>query len=189
MNVNNHIKDGILLQNISSNVGVVIYDSQNRDYTEIEGSIKDKMNIAVQSSLNNPISLVREDGTPVKIKNYLSKVVKTNAGRDIVVIKPSADSEIHLDRNLPLYSAQSNVSGNNRDAIYDTSKITRENFNISVDSVATSNIGRTTTIHDHENDIKLRRMTNFGTFENASSMPVIDTHQIPILKPSRKIKN
>ena len=185
IDIENYIKNNPQLKNISSNVGIVIYDPNNKNYTEVQGSIKDKLNITVQSSLNNPIDLIKENGTHIKLKDYLWKVVRTNAGRDIVVIQPSADSEIQLERNMPLYSASSNVFGYTKDAIYDTNVITKESQNTTVTAPMTLGYGRQETIHDYPNNINLRRMANFGSFENSSSMPVIEEHPIPYIPKLR----
>lgn len=101
IDINNYIKDNIILENISPNFRIMVYDSNNKNYSEVFSSIKDKLNIAVQSSLNNPINLSRSDGTQIKIKDYRWQIVTSAVGRDNLVLLPkmlqiSNLKEIHL---------------------------------------------------------------------------------------------
>jgi hypothetical protein len=179
IDMENYIKNNPILKNISPNVGVVIYDNNNQNYIEVEGSIKDKINIAVQSSLGRPIDLTQKNGIKYKLKDYLWKIVKTNVGSDMIVIKPSINSDLNLDRNLPVYSYSSNVSGHTKNTIYNTDVITKNNENISVSSPITVRDGRAEVTKNYPTEMYLRRPSNFGPFEDRVSKPVMESHPIP----------
>jgi hypothetical protein len=106
--------ENLKVQNVSANPNLKIYIQTGNDLTEIQGSIKDKLNIAVQSRLGKPITINREDGTPIKIKEYISKVVQTNVnagGGDAIILRVgNNENNIHLQRNMPIYAASSSIS-------------------------------------------------------------------------------
>ena len=83
IDINNYIKDNIILENISPNFSISVYNPSTQNYSEVFASTKDKLNIAVQSSMNNPISLTREDGTQIKIKDYRYQIVHSAVGGEI----------------------------------------------------------------------------------------------------------
>jgi hypothetical protein len=107
-------QNNLKVQNVSANPNLKIYIQNGNDLTEVQGSVKDKLNIAVQSRLGKPITINREDGTPIKIKDYISKVVQTNvnsSGGDSIILRVGNNEEnIHLERNMPLYAANSSIS-------------------------------------------------------------------------------
>jgi hypothetical protein len=106
--------DNLKVQNVSSNPNLKVYIQTGNDLTEIQGSIKDKLNIAVQTRLGKPITINREDGTAIKIKDYISKVVQTNvnsSGGDAIILRlNNNENNIKLDRNMPLYAANTSIS-------------------------------------------------------------------------------
>lgn len=103
------VRKDTLLKNIRPNFQVIVYDPSNHVSTEVQAGIKQKNYIAVQASLGQPISLNRDDGTPIKLANYTWTTVNTNLGSDQLVL--SIDQpEIHLERNLPLYAASSGLT-------------------------------------------------------------------------------
>ena len=107
-------QNNLKVQNVSANPNLKVYIQTGNDLTEVQGSVKDKLNIAVQSRLGKPITINREDGTPIKIKDYISKVVQTNVnsgGGDSIILRVGNNEEnIQLDRNMPLYAASSSIS-------------------------------------------------------------------------------
>jgi hypothetical protein len=106
--------DNLKVQNVSANPNLKVYIQTGNDLTEVQGSVKDKLNIAVQTRLGKPITINREDGTPIKIRDYISKVVQTNVnagGGDAIILRVGNNEEnIQLDRNMPLYAASSSIS-------------------------------------------------------------------------------
>jgi hypothetical protein len=102
------------VENVTSNPNLKVYIQQGNDLTEVQGSVKDKMNIAVQSRLGKPITINREDGTPIRIKDYISKVVQTNnsaGGGDSIILRVGNNEDnIHLERNMPLHTASSSIT-------------------------------------------------------------------------------
>jgi hypothetical protein len=102
------------VENVTANPNLKVYIQQGNDLTEVQGSVKDKMNIAVQSRLGKPITINREDGTPIRIKDYISKVVQTNnsaGGGDSIILRVGNNEDnIHLERNMPLHTASSSIT-------------------------------------------------------------------------------
>lgn len=207
-----YIKDNIILQNISPNFSILLYNPQTMSYNEVLGTTKDRLNIAVQSSLNRPIYLTREDGTPVKIKDYQWKIVQSAVGGDNLVLQildsdvkikdvdyrwktvQSAvgksglvvnldGKEMELERNVPLYSAQSTVTGMKREErFHENDPNTRERMNISASSSSSLGYGRKDAIHDKDRNIQLRGMGSVGSsMQNFGSVPTVNMHSIPQL--------
>lgn len=120
-------QNNLKVQNISANPNLKIYIQNGNDLTEVQGSVKDKLNIAVQSRLGKPITINREDGTPIKIKDYISKVVQTNmnsSGGDSLILRVGNNEEnIKLDRNMPVYAASTNITPNFKKQYDNTGKI------------------------------------------------------------------
>jgi len=183
IDINNYIKDNIILENISPNFSIMVYDSNNKNYSEVFSSIKDKINIAVQSSLNQPISLTRSDGTPIKIKDYRWQIVNSAVGRDNLVLLPRNAPDLQLERNMPLYAAGSNISGYTKDErFHNVDPLVRESFITSAGSGVSMRYGRQETIHDHEQTRELRGMGSVGSsMENFGSIPTTLNHEIPTL--------
>ena len=210
IDITNYIKDNIILKNISPNFRILMYDTNNKNYSEVFSSIKDKINIAVQSSLNNPIDVSRSDGHVVKLKDYRWKVVHSAVGGDNLVIIPNNTPELELERNMPLYSAGTNVSGytNNKrldtndpltdnkiqtsagtnisgytkiERIHTSDPITDIKIQTSVGSGVSMNYGRRDAIHDKERLINLRGMGSVGGISNMGNIPMERNHDIPTL--------
>lgn len=170
----NYIKDNIILKNITPNFSIQIYNPDTNKAVDVNANLKDKLNIAVQSSMGNPISLVREDGQNIKLKDYLYKIVKTNVGMDkLVLVVPSFEYE--LDRNIPLYAVSTNTSGyTTNDRMETLDPITGEKVMTSANSALSSKYGRTEAIHDNEHNIQLKGMGNTGyQIDNIGSVPFI----------------
>jgi len=90
--ISEYIANNPILTNIGSNASIVIYDKITKTYSEVEGSIKDKINVTVISSLNKPIGLIKE-GKLVQLKNYLIKIVMTNPIKPVLIIIPQTTFE------------------------------------------------------------------------------------------------
>ena len=107
-------QNNLKVENITSAPSLKVYIQNGNDLTEVQGSIKDKMNIAVQSRLGKPITINREDGTPIKIKDYISKTVQTNAssgGGDAIILRVGNNEDnIKLERNMPLHTVSTSIS-------------------------------------------------------------------------------
>ncbi len=180
---NNYIKDNVILKDIKPNFSVLLYDPGNKNYSEVFGSIKDKINIAVQSSLNRPIDLTREDGTPIKLKDYRWKVVYSAVSNDKLVLQPINSPDFELERNLPLYAAGTNISGNTKEErIHLSDPIMDNKIKTSVGSSVSMNYGKKESIYNDERNIKLRGLGSIGGFrENFGTIPTTDLHNIPTL--------
>lgn len=183
IDINNYIKDNIILENISPNFSILIYNPSTQNYSEVFGSTRDRLNIAVQSSLNKPIDLTRDDGTQIKIKDYRWQIVTSAVGRDNLVLQLQNTPDIELERNTPLYAMGSNVSGNTKVERFHTLDPLMENkIKTSATSSASMNYGRKDAIHDKERNIQLRGMGSLGSsMENFGNIPTVQSHNIPTL--------
>ena len=182
IDINNYIKDNIILENISPNFRIMVYDSNNKNYSEVFSSIKEKLNIAVNSSLNNPISLSRSDGTQIKLKDYKWKVVHSAVGRDNLVLLPLNAPDLQLERNTPLYAVGSNISGHTKQERFHTiGPLVGNQVNTSAGSAVSMNYGRQDAIHDVERNVNLRGMGSVGGISNMGNIPIYQSHDIPTL--------
>lgn len=175
IDINNFIKDNIILKNISPNFSIQIYNPDTQTSVNVNSSVKDRMNIAVQSSLGNPISLMTENGKNIKLKDYQYKIVNTNVGMDkLILVVPSYEYE--LERNVPLYSLGSNISGYTSNDRYEENPITTEKVKTSANTSMSSGYGRTEAIHDTEHNMNLKGMGATGfSFNNSGSIPSVTT--------------
>lgn len=180
---NNYIKDNIILQNISPNFSIMVHNPSTNNYSEVFASTRDRLNIAVQSSLNRPISLTREDGTQIKVKDYRWQIVQSAVGGDNLVIHLQNTPDIELERNMPLYAMGTNVSGNSKvERLHTLDPVMESKLKTSATSGVSMNYGRKDAIHDIERNVKLRGMGSVGyAMENFGSVPSTLAHQIPTL--------
>lgn len=182
IDVNNYIKDNVILQNISPNFSILLYNPDTRNYSEVFASTREKLNIAVQSSLNRPIDLTRDDGTQIKVKDYRWKVVNSNANKDILVLQVK-NPDIELSRNTPLYAVGSNVSGNTKvERFHTVDPITENKVKTSASSSISMKYGRNDPLYNTENNVNLRGMGSLkSSLENFGSVPTISKRSIPTL--------
>lgn len=182
IDINNYIKDNIILKNISPNFRIMVFDSNNKNYSEVFSSIKEKLNIAVQSSLNNPISLARTDGTQIKIKDYRWQIVTSAVGRDNLVLLPQNAPDLQLERNTPLYAVGTNTSGYTKQERFHTvDPLMGSQVHASAGSGVSMRYGRQEAIHDVERNMNLRGMGSVGGHSNMGVMPIQQNHDIPTL--------
>jgi hypothetical protein len=186
IDTNNYIKDNIILENISPNFSISVYNPATQNYSEVLGSTKERMNIAVQSSLNRPISLKRNDGTDIRIKDYKWQIVTSAVGGDNLVLQLRDSPDIELERNMPLYSIGSNISGHSKSERFHTKDpITNKTRTTSASAATSMKYGRKETIHDKEQNIELRGMGSVGSFvDNFGTVPTVQNHNLPKLKDS-----
>ena len=187
IDVNNFIKDNIILQNISPNFSILLYDPGTRNYSEVFASTKDRLNIAVQSSLNRPIDLTRDDGTPIKIKEYRWNIVNSAVGGNNLVLTVQNAPNLHLERNTPLYAMGTNISGNTKhERFHNNDPILANKPNTEANTSVSMNYGRDETSREKNYNINLRGMGSIGsTLEHFGSVPTIQNHQIPLLKNNK----
>jgi hypothetical protein len=102
---NEQMKD-ILLKNMTTNVSIVIQQPSGHEQS-IQGTIHDKINIVVHSAKGQPINVSRENGEPIRLKEYTWKFVKSASGADKFIIQID-HAELELERKAELYSMSSN---------------------------------------------------------------------------------
>lgn len=186
----NYIKDNPILENIGSNFRIMVYDSSNKNYSEVFSSIKDRLNIAVTASLNNPITLTQKNAeNPIRLKNYRWKIVNSNVGAPNLVLIPTDSENLKLERNVPLYAAGTNVSGNTKvERFHSSDPIMREQINTSANSSISMKTGRRETIHDNDQTVRLRGMGSIGHLtRNTGYIPTVQNHDIPNLDDNKNM--
>lgn len=179
-----NIKDNLIIQNVSPNFSIAIYDPMNKNYSEVHGTQRERLNIAVQSANYMPIDLTRSDGTQVKVKDYRWQIVKSAKGRDSLVLNINNNNqELVLDRNLPLYAVGTSTSGYTAENRYSMDPIMNQQLHIPATSAVSLSYGRNSTIHDYEPEINLRRRANYGSFENSGTMRIDDNDRSTEMQP------
>lgn len=175
------VREAVLLQNIRPNFQIVVYDPNNHNATEVTANIKEKNNIAIRASLGLPISLDRPDGMKVKLKDYTWTAVQTNVGLDQVILTLE-DPEIQLERNVPLYAAET-VAVAPMDTIERVNQEYQLNGKISAHADTNFNL---TAGYDQAELRRLQGMTKlaerlpFSSFENPpNSIPTFSANQMP----------
>jgi hypothetical protein len=156
------LKD-ILLKNMSTAVHIVIQKQGSNDEYQIQGTIKDKIDIIVESAKGNPIAIQQENGEPIKLKDYTWKFVKTAHGADKFILI-SDQPTLELERKLDLYQVSSSqqgamVHGDNDDIrlrrqVRHTSASTnvgiQENINRVDESAIVNRVEKETHYHSHQ---------------------------------------
>jgi hypothetical protein len=170
-NVVTALKDALRIENVTPNFSIMVYNPATNNYSEIEGSIKDKQNIAVQSGLSQAISLEREDGTPIKIRDYQAKVVKSAvSGMTQLVLTLTNEDDIHLDRNLPLHAIGSGYVSYKKDVFSDMQPIMADRVKTSANGTLKISTGIEDTSRVYNYDVGLTRQGNYGSFENQGTV-------------------
>lgn len=103
------VRKDVLFQNIRPNFNIVIYDPSNHVSTDVSANVRQKNYIAIQAALGQPITLERQDGTAIKLKDYTWTGVNTNLGVDQLILSIE-DPQIELERNLPLYATATGLA-------------------------------------------------------------------------------
>jgi hypothetical protein len=177
----------VLLKNMNSNVSIVIQTGGGHDGQNINASIEDKINLVIQSALGQPISLQRDDGQPVKVKEYTWKFVKSATGSDTFVIQADMP-EVTLDRKAELYAAQANISQNIHVPIMSTVDLKGERINTS----AQTNLKVSENAVNRERvdpELMVRRAekeTNYTDWTIQSVRPTLDRVDISNLRSDKK---
>ena len=99
----------ILLKNMTSTVSIVIQKGGTSDEYQINGNINDKIGIVVHSTKGTPLVFHRDNGEPIRLKEYTWKFVKSASGADKFVIQVP-HNELELERKTELYTVSSNPS-------------------------------------------------------------------------------
>lgn len=114
----------ILLKNMSSTVSIVIQSGSSTDEYQINGSIQDKIGIVVNSSKGTPLVFHKDNGEPIRLKEYTWKFIKSASGSDRFVIQ--VPQELELERKSELYSISANPSQSSSLSVNDDVNLRRE---------------------------------------------------------------
>ena len=161
------IRDRLNLGDVHGNISIYVYNPTTQNYSEVLGSVKDKLNIAVQSNLHKPIMLNREDGIEIRVKDYTTKVVQTNAGGQGLAIVLRDTDDINLGRNMPLHAVGSGYTSYKSDAPVDSTPIMADKVKTKANSNVNITVGAEDQNRLYDYSINLRRQGNFGSFDNS----------------------
>lgn len=146
---------------------VVIFDPKSNTSIDVSSTIKEKQYVAVSAAAGLPIIFNTSDGKEIKLKDYTYSVVQPNIGNTQLVIQVD-QPEVHLERNMPLFAAQTNLimPGFNHD-IDRTQMETFELTNKAPMTSANSNINFNTGYDDFgsrmkQENVKLDKLSVFG---------------------------
>ena len=177
----------ILLKNMNSSVHIVIQQHNNDEYS-IQGNVKDKIGIIVDSAKGLPIRLNQENGNPIKLKDYTWKFVKSATGDKFIIY--TEDPELKLERKGELYSVSSNPNKHIHQTNDDDTQLKREVRNITV----LSNLGSHQDLDRIDESVSISRIekpsfyTNFQVEMNKPSL-IREDHVIMNQLQSNKKKH
>lgn len=180
----------VLLKNMKSSVHIVIQTAGGHDEYAITGSIQDKIGIVVASAKGQPVSLERENGEPIRLKDYTWKFVKSATGADTFVLQADMP-DLELDRKAPLYVAQSSVSRNIHVPIMGNVDLKAERIN----TAATTNVGIRENIHNSDrvsSEISVRKAEKETTYTDwmiQTIQPTMDRGEAPAIRVGNKHRN
>lgn len=86
---------------------IVLVDPKLNTSIDINSTVKDKKYIAMQAALGKPLIFNTSDGKEIKLKDYTYSILRTNGSNQQMVIQVN-QPDVQLERNMPLFSAQSN---------------------------------------------------------------------------------
>lgn len=177
----------VLLKNMRANVSIVIQTAGGHDEQVINASKEDKINLVVQSALGNPVSLEREDGQPIKVKDYTWKFVKSATGADTFIIQADLP-EMTLDRKSELYAAQSNVSHNRHVAIMSNVDLKGERINTSAQTnlKVSENSSNRDRVSPELMVRKAEKETNYTDWMIQTTQPTLDRVDTTHLRSDKK---
>jgi hypothetical protein len=114
--------------------------------------------------------LNREDGIEIRVKDYTTKVVNTNAGGQALAIILRDTDDINLGRNMPLHAIGSGYTSYTKDNIpSDTTPIMNNNILTSANTNPNIVIGSEDENRLYDYSINLRRQGNYGEFNNSGT--------------------
>ena len=182
------VRKEVLLQNIRPNFNIILYDPNNHISSEVSANVREKNYIAVRSALGQPLTLDRQDGTKIRLKDYTWTAVQTNLGIDQVILTIE-DPNIQLDRNLPIYATSSGLT-----APMDITEQRNQEYDLEgkLSVYAQPNVDLST-YYNQENIRDIQSMTylnkqphNFSFDNQSSSMPLQFQRQLPVLRDTSR---
>ena len=148
-----------LTTNFSS---IIVFDPKSNTSIDVSATIKDKNNIAVSAAIGAPITLTTLEGKVLNLRDYTYSVVQSNINNNQFVIQID-QPDIELERNIPLYHAQTNISG-------------LRGYNENMTRV-------------NLDQISLNKLNTFGNYIDRVSFPVYNAERSIPINSSIKVKN
>ena len=150
----NNLKDNILKQLNTNFSSIIIYDPKTNSSIDVSANLKEKNYMAINAAYGKPIIVNTPDGKEIKLKDYTYTLVTPNVGNNQLIIQVK-QPDVVLDRNMALYSIESNVkmiTGYNED------------------------MHRAT-----QDKISINKLTNFGEYSDRASKPFYNSNvQVPV---------
>lgn len=167
------VRDSLIVENVRPNYQLVVYDPSNHVATQVQANLREKQNIAVKAAAGIPIDLQRPDGSKIKLSTRNWTVVQTNVGVDQVILTLE-NPDIQLERNTPLYAAESNYTL----PVSDINQRSNPNLDlpskIAVEAYAPIDLSQIggygyDALHDMQDMTHLDDRPRYGSFENVGN--------------------
>jgi hypothetical protein len=154
---------------------VVLVDTRNNTSIDVGANVKEKNYIAVSAAAGLPIVFNTNDGQTIKVKDYTYSVVQPNVSNSQMIIQIN-QPDIKLERNMPLFAANTNLQMGNTNTGVDKFRETYNNYELEspLMTSATTNLTMRTGYNDQgaregQHTIQLDKLSVFGDTGNRSS--------------------
>ncbi len=91
---------------------IVVVDPKLNTAIDVNATVREKNYIAVAAAAGLPIVFNTSDGKEIKLSDYTYSVANTNLSNSQFVIQIN-QPDVQLERNMPLFAAQTNLNINN----------------------------------------------------------------------------
>lgn len=183
INTNNHLKDNLLLQNITSGFNITVYNPRTNTFNDLKAAnTKEALNIAVNASKSMPIQILTKNGENIRLKDYTTQVV--DSGKRLIIHLPTNNKEYNFERNIPLYSSSTNVSGQAQIEHYTPEQFVSDRVKpTNVYSNVNSNAYKPR--ENKNNEFTTDKVASYGSFNNLGNMPSYSDHNLPELSSEK----
>lgn len=183
-----YLKENILKM-LPPNFSIIVYDSGANNYSEIQASIKDKETIAVNSAVGMPIYINNPNGQSIKLKDYKYSIVESTPGLPSVMLTIQHQPDLQLGNNIPLYTVTSNMSMKSdkmmENVNYDLQS--KQQMGTVISNISSNAIGTPLQLLNTDPYTKPSKIEEYrkAGFNNQGTVPVVDTHNIPVLTKNK----
>jgi len=163
---------------------IVLVDPKLNTSIDVNSNVRDKKYIAMQAALGKPIVFNTSDGKEIKIKDYTYSILRTNGSNQQMVIQVN-QPDVHLQRNMPLFSAQSNFQIPDSSLGIDTIRQTTERFT-QLEDVNYTSANSNITMLGYSNDIDRNQL---DTLHLTQKIPEVSAQSSLTLRGKDELTN
>lgn len=156
---------------------IVLVDPKLNTSIDINSTVKDKKYIAMQAALGKPLIFNTSDGKEIKLKDYTYSIMRTNGSNQQMVIQVN-QPDIQLERNMPIFSAQSNFQIPDSSFGIDSIRQTTEAF-VKLEDANYTSANSNITMLGYSNDIDRNQLE---TLHLSSKIPEVSAQSSLSLK-------